>query len=394
MKILLAASYNYGNPFIKESVEGMRLFCDVDTSKEIFLQCQNNGYDVLHLQWPEYYCQINKITKKSIKDFENKLIYWKKHTKIVFTRHNILPHMFDNLIKSKKNLVNDLYRLFYEYCDGVIHLGEYSLNNYPEYYKNKSLHCIIPHGMYKSYLKSKSKNECRNELDIDHNKKVILVFGRVRKFAELKLILKTLNKLPKEYIVLCPGLKYITTIHKYRNRLKNLLKFVKGIIFLPIRGFTGIQVLHNIYSANQWLIGYKMIDKMNSVNRRFYWGTSFINDDDIQLYFMSANVVFIPRKGVLNSGVIPLAFYYSLPVVAPNCGNVTELISSSNNYIYEEGKSIKAKVAIEKCFNNRPILIGENNYQFGIKYLNWEHLGGLHFNFYKKLLFPGEIENF
>ena len=51
-------------------------------------------------------------------------------------------------------------------------------------------------------------------------------------------------------------------------------------------------------------------------------GKGFVSDQELPLYFGAADVVFIQRVKILNSGNLPLGFYYGKVVVGPNLGDV------------------------------------------------------------------------
>ena len=56
------------------------------------------------------------------------------------------------------------------------------------------------------------------------------------------------------------------------------------------------------------------------------------------LHMAASNVIFIQRKGQLNSVNIPLAFLFHKVVIGPDSGNIGELLRNTGNPVFRSDK--------------------------------------------------------
>ena len=74
----------------------------------------------------------------------------------------------------------------------------------------------------------------------------------------------------------------------------------------------------------------------------------------LPLYFAASDVVLIARKRILNSGNLPLGYYFGKPVVGPDVGDVGEILRETGNPVFDVcdpssvGRSIVAAFAAIK----------------------------------------------
>lgn len=335
MKILFAANYTSKNPFIKESVDSLKRSCHVTCSMSDFLECNNNNYDIVQLQWPESYVQ--ELKKESLKStiiqLDKVLKFWSNESKLVITRHNHSPHKKweDSFIKHR--LYSNIYKMFYNYVDAVVHMGMYSKIEYMKGKNNQTvLHCVIPHGIYESYPNILSMIESRKILNIEDDDIVILSFGEIRNFKELKFCVKVFNGIQnhnKKMII--TGLKYKSLEEKII--LKSFVfKTFKRIIKFLIRKYSYKRLVKETVKEYNYLIIDKLVSKTDD---RLILVNEFIPFEEVQIYFNASNIVFLPRAKALNSGVVPLALGFSKKIVGPAIGNIEELLFQTKNFTYK-----------------------------------------------------------
>ena len=159
---------------------------------------KTGNYQVIIFQWPEELVHWHIPSDKEIEKLNKTLLFWADKSKIIVTRHNIIPHHCDGSDQYKK-----LYTLMYSFADAVIHLGEFSKKQYLKTFHdnafiNKQLQVVIPHPIYTSFKNNTLQDQARSFLKLPKNKKIILVFGHIRKKEELILIHSTFSKLNKK----------------------------------------------------------------------------------------------------------------------------------------------------------------------------------------------------
>ncbi|MDV7187443.1 hypothetical protein R3X25_09135 [Lutibacter sp. TH_r2] len=262
------------------------------------LENYSTTYEIVNIQFPEAIFNWEQPTKEQLIDFENRIIYWKKKSKIVLTLNDVESH-YDS-----ENKFKSLFILIRKYVDGVIHLGEYSLNNYAHLFSKNCKHKVIYHPLYIGL-----KNECvekdfQKAFNVNFtNKLVVTVVGNVRSLEELKLIIKIFKKIKaRNKILVVPKMyNYFKIPKHFPYRYRNLYKTIKSLLLLyPLK-------------RNQYYFGYKFVETGLLVN--------LIN---------KSSLIIIPRKRNLNSGILYLGFTFDKPMVIPRIGNLTETAAYFN----------------------------------------------------------------
>jgi len=352
MKVLIVADIETGGVFIDEFVYHLKQFTSVEVSIELFLN-KKSKFDVIHIHWPEYIFNWQLPTLKQIQKLKDALIFWKKRAKIVVTRHNYHPHSGQN------KQFEELYTIVYSFVDLVIHLGEFSKQEYLNRYRNydfikTQLHEVIFHPYFISYPNVVSKIEAREKLNIKLNSIVFLVFGKIRNKAEKNYILDFFEKVsfpnklllvPRWYSDKRPSIK------------KTPLKWIK------------------------WYFNTKNL--LNNPNLLLF--NNFIENDEAQFYFNAADFVFLPRLNSLNSGVIPLAFLFNKVVISLKQGNITEMLKNNRGVLLKSTKKQEIKQQLKEAMKNKEI-IEEKTEHFAKEYLDPNKLTYSIFKCYNKLV--------
>lgn len=301
------------NPYVYTLIEAIRNEgCKVDCSLDFFWN-NYKEYDIIHFQWPEAVFDWKTVKKEDIKKLNSHLTNIRENNiKIIYTRHNIKPHYSFDINRI------ELYEIIENNCDVIIHLGNYSLNQFNlQNKKNNILHYVIPHHTYDTlYSLRIDKNFARKQLKIDDNKFVFLCFGAFRDDEERNMVVKSFIKLDyTNKFLLAPR------FYKYAIHLKHPRAFVRGIIE---RLKFGIQSKKTTLSAK------------------------FVDNEMLPYYFSSADVVFIQRCNILNSGNIPMAFHFGRTVIGPTVGNVGELLNTTGNITFSPINSSSIVNAMKK----------------------------------------------
>jgi len=312
MKVLLVAELNLGNSYIKSLYNILeKAGYKVVASVEQFWQVEAS-FDIVLIQWPEYLLENwRNPEEKDFPKLQSALEGWKKHSKIITTRHNIHPH--------KRNSVEfqNWYRLIYSYSSAIIHFGEFSkeeyATRYPSLYQGQ-YHTIIPHPLYSSIPTDCTREEARRKLNIAANKEVVLVFGKIRSEEEKAFIKTTFLKAKiKNKLLLCPSWRY----HP-------------------------ISIKDDFWKALRW----RLEVFRHKVNNKYRLTKEFVPDPEVKYYFQAADVVFLQRQDALNSGILPVAFQFGKVVVGAECGNIKEWLQLTQNPIYQSNNTESAAKAL------------------------------------------------
>lgn len=112
------------------------------------------------------------------------------------------------------------------------------------------------------------------------------------------------------------------------------------------------------------------------------------NDDlvdscDLPYYIAASDLVMIPRKDILNSGNIPLAFLYHKVVVGPDTGNNGELLAITGNPSFDPDDREDIVHALETGARYAAYEHGEANYDYAIENMNIKKTGREYAQVYK-----------
>lgn len=298
MKILYPHDdpWNATNPYIRTLIDGLKkAYSDFEYgfNTETFWTDALFDYDIVHIMWPQGLL-LGRYTSAEV---ESRLLEYKKQGGIIVsTCHNLVPH-YDS-----DEECNRSYEIVYRNSDCIFHLGEYSLNLFKKKY-NASKNILLYHHVYDSiYPDIPSKNVARHILNLKAGYRFILCLGAFRSEAERNLIMELSKRLRKDKIViLAPSFIFVP-------KRKNVFK-----IFRPL-------IRYFYYS-----IFYPNIKKRIGI----------IPDSLIPYYCCACDLVLIQRVEVLNSGNLPLGFYFGKIVVGPNIGNVGYILSKRHNPVFD-----------------------------------------------------------
>lgn len=240
--------------------------------------------DVIHFHQIEgllYTLKFNENLFFKILDF-----YKNNEVVFIYTAHNFHPHL-----KTNKHDYYSFFSKFIDYVDIIIHHGHSSIDTFKERYPVVSVkrNLVCSHGDYLNDMKDfhESQVSARKSLNLPLYNKVILVFGQLQykntSFAENVLL--RIRKNYKDTILLMAG---VNPIFMY-NKLNNIY-----------------------YKINNRIIN-KFRDKKILIHKRF---------SQLETYrlFVSSNIVFLPHKTGLTTGIIPMAATLGKPFVYPDIG--------------------------------------------------------------------------
>lgn len=241
---------------------------------------------ILHLHWPHtlYHAE------KHITRFLRKLLFARMlGYHIVWTMHNLLPH---NSSYSKGWTY--LSRLVLVACSQaiIVHCNYAKHALWKTFYRNNQVY-VIPHGSYCHYYPStSSRAEARQQFRIHPAHCVYLYVGRIRPYKGIETLIQTFLQLaqPDTHLLIAGE----CTDEQFRQKLQDFVRPYTQITLIP----------------------------------------EGIPDAKIQPLFAAADVFVAAFSNILTSGSIILALSFGLPVIAPNMGCLTELISPQIGILY------------------------------------------------------------
>jgi glycosyltransferase involved in cell wall biosynthesis len=325
MRVLVANIPLPTNRFLIDLNEAISQFADVVHSSDLFWRMEGD-FDVVHLHFPHYLTfEVERASQTSLTEglsraIEQRMHYWASHARIVITRHVLLPHDAEH-----DSPWEALYERVYSYCDAVVHFANASVNEFRDRYSAtkffrgfEPIHKVIPHQNYASLPNTIGKDEARDRLGLPRDAKVLLVFGAIRSDEERALVINSFRRLQ------LPGKVLLAS--SWRERLPNLSW---------IRLKYWIRDLKRVYFA---------------FHRAYHFNYGFVAEEGTQTYLNAADVLFIPRFRVLNSGNVTLGMTFGRVVVGPDSWNVGELLKGTGNPVFDPGQPDTAIGALQEGF--------------------------------------------
>lgn len=110
-----------------------------------------------------------------------------------------------------------------------------------------------------------------------------------------------------------------------------------------------------------------------------------IDNCDLPYYMAASNVIFIQRKGQLNSANIPLAFLFHKVVIGPDSGNIGELLRNTGNPVFRSDKKQDIIRALKEARHLSAQGKGEANYAYAIGNMGINKVGKQYAELYEEL---------
>lgn len=324
MKILMVhrpSSPGKGNPYVASLAgELARRGHAVDMSVDRFWGDEGT-YDVVHFHWPkvlfgERWCEVSDA---DVDLFRARLASFRaRGAKIFYTRHNAVQHYGD-----AAQGLNRVYGLLEEEADGVFHMGEFSRRELLSRFGagDAPRQFVVPHQVYHDMPRDIPKAEACRRLGLDPSRRIVLSFGAFRAHEEREMVFAACRDAG------VPGLTLLAP------------RFFKGPVW---RG--GIRS-----TLREWRYRRSFAAPWTA------FGAAHVPETDIPLYFSAADVVFIQRKRILNSGNLPMAFYYGKPVLGPDVGDVGELLRATGNPAFDPESPSSVVAALCEALDTRDL---------------------------------------
>lgn len=338
---LISNPYRFPNPFVYAMIDGIEsLYDDIKWGwgYEKFWTDHVYSYDIVLIQWPEAPLSWDALSKHSIDEYIHKIKQIKsKGIKIISFVHNLVPHYTTDKVKL------DCYNLIYSSADILLHMGEYSKSILATKYPRAKHVFIGTHFVYNQVYRSRyTREQGLAVLGFESKYKYVLAFGAFRDDEERELVSNLAHDLhlyDKNIMILAPS--YMNLIQK-RNRWDIRPKIQK----------------------------YVMKHREHIICNGGVFNT--VSDVLLPYYYAVADVCFIHRKKILNSGNVPMGFLMNKVVIGPSEGNVGEILKIMNNPIFQVGDRNSVAESVINAFQMSAQGKGEWNFMYAMKHFSTE----------------------
>ena len=312
-------------------------------SNALIMKC-----DIVHIHWPEYLLYEESGIVHNAGDVCNRLKHLKSRgKKIVTTCHNLEPHYCKDEEEKK------CYHFVYENSDLILHLGEWSKEQFVNLFPNTN-NVLLPHHIYDTIYDSfPSKQESREYLGWNDGYKYVLCFGAFRDDEERRFLLGISKYFRHEKVYfVAPSfceMPWGGFINNYKRRIKKY----------------ALKKLNHIIVTGQ---------------------TVGVRKKDVPYYYEGADITFVFRKNVLNSGTIPLAFLMGKVVVGPDIGNVGYLLAPLHNPVYSINDNASAVMAIRRGLELSKGSLSYENKQYALEHMSTGRIAQQLFELYQMII--------
>jgi glycosyltransferase involved in cell wall biosynthesis len=229
-------------------------------------------------------------------------------SKVCFLCHNILPHestVVDRLLSRYAFLRSKYF---------IVHSDEdrrHLLSMKPRAVVKKNVHPTYSiFGDFAAYEKA----QARRELGIAPDKNTLLFFGLVRPYK---------------------GLKYLIQAMACVARATDCVLLVAGEFYEPKEEYLSLV-------------------KQLKLEEHIVIRDEYVRNEDISLYFSSADVVVLPYVTATQSGIVQIAFGMNKPVITTNVGGLPEAVEDGKTgFIVEPESSEQLAQAILKFYEGK-----------------------------------------
>lgn len=343
MKVLHAASIDDNPAFGHFRAAAAGHGIDLEFSVERFWTDPPGAWDILQLHWPEALFGWRPPTAEELARLRARLEAWRRACPVIALVHNSRPHY------SESPSYEALYDGVYEAVDGVVHMGRASLSEYQgRYPRQRDLPAaIIPLGLASAFRTDLARNDARATLRLRSADFVVTSFGALRHTEEIRLLLR--------------GFRGV------RLRRKRLVVAARSIPLSQSRAGTALLLARVALDPRMRL----------SVGR--------LPDERVPVYVNAADVLVVPRKHILNSGLVQLAFTVGRVVVGPRRGVVGEVLEETGNPTFDPDRPSTLARALEEAADLARAGKGDWNRAFGEDHWTWDRVAGLYGAFYRKV---------
>lgn len=266
--------------------------------------------DVVMVLWPEELVGWGPPRPEQLTRFEAALEAWSGRARIVAAVHNLWPHRHEGHPAFRR-----MYEALYARSDLILHHSRTSRElvnrEFPVAGTRPHLTtCLF--NFDRLVCETADRGAARRSFGLSPAEFVVLSFGALRKWEEVRLLMRGFERLRHGRKRLLAASRYMVPETGVRARLRRSA----WKAWLGITGARG--------------------------------SGGFIPDQDVHRYLLACDVVVVPRLCDMSSGLVPLALTFGRAVVAPDHGTYPEYLAGTSNPLYRSGDPISLARALER----------------------------------------------
>ena len=223
----------------------------------------------------------------------------------------VIAHDISGFANADSPLIKNI--IFNNYADIIIVHNNYSFNALKAVVSKNAIQKtrIIPHGSFINLsLSHVSKESARKSLNISANEKVILFFGQIKRVKGLDVLINALPWIQQDICLVIAGKPWKDSFENYQNLIEKQLLTNRVRLFIR-----------------------------------------YIQDEERELFFKSADLLIIPYRNIYQSGVLLMGMSYNLPVLASDIEANRELVQHGiNGILFKNGDSKDLSEKINEFF--------------------------------------------
>ncbi len=224
----------------------------------------------------------------------------KNKTKVIVLLHNAIAHeprVFDV----------PLTKLFFNQCSGFIVMSEAVKNDLLKI-KPDAKYILKPHPLYNHFGEKIDRTKAVAHLGLNPDMKTLLFFGLIRDYKGLDILIDAMSEIDETYQLVIAGECY-GSFEKYESQIAQ-----------------------------------------SPAKNRIHVFNQYIDDEKVPYFFSAADLLVLPYKSATQSGVIPVAYHFDVPVLATNVGGLKDYIESASTGIVCQPDAHSIAAGINQLF--------------------------------------------
>jgi hypothetical protein len=258
-------------------------------------------FDIVLYLWPEEYSGWGPPADGALQRIEEALKHWERKSWPVLIANNSYPHGYEGDPRCRA-----LYDLFYKYSQNIVQYSqscyELACRDFPSAPSRTytfSNYCAY-HELRKGAF---DRDRAREKLGLKPDDLVILIFGSLRFWEEVKLLMRAYSsaEVPRKRLL-------VLSAYKEKKRIGRLRRAWRTFYY------------------KAWLRWQKAVT-----------ADGYTPNEMIEYYFVAADVLPILRVRDMYSGLTGMGLTFGKLIVAPNHEAYPELLRGTQNLFYDSG---------------------------------------------------------